>query len=163
MSKINTDTWLCGGSPRNGQFQRYPSRFMFNIRKKYPCFLDKNSLHLFSGSCEFGIGVDFRIESRADVVAEYNNLPFDCESFSNAIADPPYADHYQNQWHGELPKPKWILREMARVVKSGSLIGILHIIVIPAYKQLRVKRIAIHPVLCGPNNAVRVFNVFERL
>jgi len=39
----------------------------------------------------------------------------------------------------------------------------LHIIVIPAYKELGVERIALHPVLCGPNNAIRVFNVFRKV
>jgi len=40
---------------------------------------------------------------------------------------------------------------------------ILHIIVIPAYRELGVRRVALHPILAGPNNAIRVLNVFERL
>jgi hypothetical protein len=78
------------------------------------------------------------------------------------LADPPYADHWQNQWHGELPKPKHILREAARLTTPGGLIGILHIIVIPAYKEFDVERIALHPILAGPNNAMRVFNVLRK-
>lgn len=40
---------------------------------------------------------------------------------------------------------------------------ILHIIVVPAYKDCKVKRIAIHPILCGPNNAIRCLSVFEKI
>ncbi len=49
-----------------------------------------------------------------------------------------------------------------RLTKPGGLIAILHIIIIPAYKEYGVERIALHPVLTGPNNAIRVLNVFRR-
>jgi hypothetical protein len=49
-----------------------------------------------------------------------------------------------------------------QVVVGGGLIGILHIIIIPAYKEFDVERIAIHPVLTGPNNAIRCLNVFRK-
>lgn len=159
---MDTTTWLCGPPPATGQFQRYPSRFMFNLKKFYPEFIDDNTLHMFSGSSEFGITTDFRAETGAQIISDYDNLPVDNDTFSNVLADPPYADHWQGQWHGELPKPKRILGEAARTVKPGGLIGILHIIIVPAYKEYGVKRIALHPVLTGPNNAIRVFNVFKK-
>jgi hypothetical protein len=74
----------------------------------------------------------------------------------------PPSFNWQNQWHGDLPKPKHILRVASQIVRRGGLIGILHIIVIPAYKEFGVERIALHPILCGPNNAMRVFNVFRK-
>jgi hypothetical protein len=90
-------------------------------------------------------------------------------SVDNVIADPPYGDHYQGTWVGldktgknELPKPKLILGEAARLVRSGGLIAILHIIIVPAYKIFGVTRIALHPILAGPNNAIRVLNVFRK-
>ena len=129
----------------------------------YPELVDPRCIHVFSGACDWGVTVDFRKDSNAMVVADYTGLPFSNDSMSCGIADPPYADHWQGQWHGELPKPKWILKEMCRVVKTGGIIGILYIIVIPAYKELGVERIALHPVLCGPNNAIRVFNVFRKV
>jgi len=135
---------------------------MFNLKKFYPEFIDDNTLHMFSGSSEFGITTDFRAETGAQIISDYDNLPVDNDTFSNVLADPPYADHWQGQWHGELPKPKRILGEAARTVKPGGLIGILHIIIVPAYKEYGVKRIALHPVLTGPNNAIRVFNVFKK-
>lgn len=159
---FDTKTWLCGPPPANGQFQRYPQRFLFNLRRTYPEMVGENALHMFAGSADFGVTTDFRPESGANIIAAFDAIPFGAGSFDAVIADPPYADHWQGQWHGGLPKPKHILREAARLVKPGGLIGILHIIIIPAYKEFGVERVALHPVLTGPNNAIRVFNVFRR-
>jgi len=160
--KLDTTTWLCGPPSAKGQFQQYPSRFMYNLKKIYPEVIDENTLHMFSGSSEFGITTDFRPETGADIISPFDCLPVSDSTYSCVLADPPYADHWQGQWHGELPKPKRVLKEAARVVKSGGLIGILHIIIIPAYKEFGVERIALHPILTGPNNAIRVFNVFRK-
>jgi hypothetical protein len=160
---MNCTTWLCGSPPANGQHQRYPGRFMYNVKKNYPQFVEGSSLHMFSGSSQYGTTTDMRPETGADIVCPFDKIPKPDRSFSAVIADPPYADHWQGQWHGQLPKPKSILREASRLVKPGGLIGILHIIVVPAYKEFGVERVAIHPVLCGPNNAVRVFNVFRKV
>ena len=160
---MNTQTWLCGSPPRSGQKQRYPGRFLFNVKKNYPSMIGPKALHMFSGSSKEGTTTDLRPETGADIVAPFDAIPRPSSSFEAVLADPPYADHYQNEWHGDLPKPKHILKEAARLTKKGGLIGILHIIVIPAYKELGVKRVALHPVLSGPNNAIRVFNVFEKI
>lgn len=160
---MDTSTWLCGPPPAKGQYQRYPSRFIYNLKKAYPEFITGNTLHMFSGASDLGTTTDYREETGADIIAPYDNLPILDNTFDNVLADPPYADHWQGQWHGDLPKPKWILKESVRITKTGGLIGILHIIIIPAYKELRVERVALHPVLTGPNNAIRVFNVFKKL
>jgi len=159
---VNIDTWLCGPPPATGQKQRYPSRFAEHLRRAYPPFLADDSLHMFAGSSEYGTTTDLRAETGADIVAPFDAIPRPDESFVAVLADPPYADHYQNEWGGDLPKPKHILREAARLVEPGGLIGILHIIIIPAYEELRVTRVGLHPILAGPNNAVRVFNVLRK-
>lgn len=142
--------------------QQYPSRFMYNLKRTYGEF----DLTQIQGDdpeniSEFGITTDLNSD-KADIKSDYQHLPFSDASMEFVLADPPYADHYANEWHSELPKPKHILREAARIVKSGGLIGILHIIIIPAYKELNVERIALHPILTGPNNAIRVFNIFRK-
>lgn len=124
--------------------------------------MSDNTLHMFSGSTEFGVTVDYRSDSNALVVAPFDAIPTPDTLYDGVLADPPYADHWQGQWHGELPKPKHILREAVRLVKPGGLIGILHIIIIPAYAEYGLRRVALHPVLTGPNNAIRVFNVFRK-
>lgn len=159
---IDTTTWLCGPPPSKGQRQRYPSRFMFNLKKTYPEFVTDDTLHMFSGSgVDFGTSTDIRGETGADIVAPFDAIPRSDSSFTNVLADPPYANYYQDEWGGTLPKPKHILREASRLVQSGGLIGVLHILVIPAYKIYDLERIAIHPVLCGPNNVMRAFNVYR--
>lgn len=158
---MNTQTWLCGPPPASGQYQRYPGRFLFNVRKTYPELLGENVLHMFAGSSPVGVTTDFREETGADIIAPFDAIPCADASFDGVLADPPYADHWQGQWHGALPKPKHVLREASRLTKPGGLIAILHIIVIPAYRELGVERIALHPVLAGPNNAIRVLNVFR--
>lgn len=160
---IDISVWKCGPPPANGQYQRYPGRFLFNLKKHYPELVSEYTLHMFAGSCEFGVTTDLRAETGADIVAPFDKIPKSDNSFLNVLADPPYADHWQGQWHGDLPKPKHILREAARLCTPGGIIGILHIIVIPAYKELGVERIALHPILSGPNNAMRVFNVFRKV
>lgn len=159
---IDVTTWKCGPPTTHGQFQQYPSRFIYNVRKNYPEMLSANALHMFSGASDLGITTDFRGETNATIIAPYDAIPRPDDSFDAIIADPPYADAYQGTWGGVLPKPKTILKEAARLVKPGGLIGILHIIIIPAYKELGVTRIALHPILAGPNNAIRVFNVFRK-
>jgi len=159
---MNTTTWLCGPPPSTGQFQRYPSRFVFNLRKNYPELMVEDVLHMFSGSSEWGVTTDLREETGADIIAPFDAIPCPDASFSGVIADPPYADHWQGQWHGDLPKPKHILKEAVRLTQDGGLIAILHIIIIPAYKEFGVERVALHPILTGPNNAIRVLNVFRK-
>lgn len=162
---INTITWLCGPPPSRGQFQRFPSRFLYNVRKTYP-FEGKKVLQMFSGSSNIGITTDIRKESNADIVAHYDQLPIKDNIFDMVLADPPYTVGFSQEWISTLkdvPKPKRILKEATRVTKPGGLILILHVIVIPAYKEIGVERIALHPILCGPNNAIRVLNVFRKL
>jgi len=155
------ETWPCGSPPASGQRQRYPGRFEYHLRKNYPEFMEPTVLHMFAGSCEWGTSTDLRAETGCDIPAPFDAIPCEDGSFSAVLADPPYADHYQNEWGGDLPKPKHILREAVRLSALGGLVGILHIIIIPAYKEFGVERVGIHPILAGPNNAVRVFNVFR--
>lgn len=161
---IDTTTWLCGPPPAKGQYQRFPSRFLYNLRKVYP--LDgKKILQMFAGSSDIGDTTDIRSETGAKIVAPYDSLPIEDETYDMTIADPPYTIGFSQTWVSSLddvPKPKRILKEATRVTKTNGLILILHVIVIPAYKEFDVERIALHPILCGPNNAIRVLNVFRK-
>lgn len=50
-----------------------------------------------------------------------------------------------------------------QVLKPGGLFLLLHIIILPAYKDLGLERVALHPILTGPNNAIRVLNVMRKM
>ena len=160
--KIDTTTWLCGSPPNRGQFQQFPGRFLYNLKRTYPDLMQPRTLVLFAGAVKFGQTVDSNPEANPLILAEFDAIPKEVGTFASVLADPPYADHWQGQWHGALPKPKHILRVASEFCEPGGLIGILHIIIIPAYKVYGVERIALHPVLTGPNNAIRVFNVFRK-
>ncbi len=71
---IDTTTWLCGPPSKNGQFQQFPSRFVYNLKRTYP-LEGKKILQIFSGSSNIGDTVDIRKESNADIVASYDSLP----------------------------------------------------------------------------------------
>lgn len=162
-------TWRCGSPPNTGQRQRYPGRFWHNMAREYPYVINhEDTLHMFSGSMDWGTTTDIRPGTNADIVAPFDNIDLPDGSFKYVIADPPYHDWFQEDWvndEGEkysFPKPKHVLREAARLCKDDGLIFILHLIVIPAYKEYRVEREAIHCLLCGPNNMVRCLNVFRK-
>ena len=166
---MRTNTWLTGPPPATGQKQQYPGRFLLNLEKFYPEVFnpDNNVLEAFAGTCSIkgAITTDFREETGCDYPAPYDNLPFPGNHFDYFVADPPYTKGFAREWtdlEAEIPRPKYVLREAARVVRPGGLIFILHVIIIPAYKIFGVKRVALHPILAGPNNAIRVLNVLEK-
>lgn len=161
---FTTNMWKTGPPPATGQFQRYPSRFWYYFEREYPV-KDKKILHMFSGSMEWGDTTDIRSETDPTFVAPYNDLPIEDNTYDLVVADPPYNKGFASEWtthDKDLPKPKHILIEAARVTKPGGIIAILHVIVIPAYKVANVARIALHGILAGPNNAIRVLNVFRK-
>lgn len=160
----DTATWLCGPPPASGQRQRYPSRFLFNLQRTYPTE-GKRLLHLFAGASDLGTTVDARPETGAAIIAPFDAVPDAEGAYDMVLADPPYTVGFAQRWESTLegvPRPKAILRAAARYLRPGGLALILHVIVIPAYKELGVRRIALHPILCGPNNAIRVLNVFAK-
>ena len=168
---LDTTTWLCGPPPATGQFQRYPGRFVFNLKKTYgDKFKGKRVLEMFSGTGAISdldakefITSDSRKETGADIIGLYNHLPLKQNTFDVIIDDPPYTKGFASEWTSlekNIPKPKYVLDEATRLVRPLGLIFILHVIIIPAYKEFFVKRIALHPILTGPNNAIRVLNVF---
>lgn len=171
---IDVTPWMVGPPPAKGQYQRYPGRFLhYLIKSKYlggttrPIILEMfcgQSLLKDKGFVVFT--TDIREDTGCGIVAPYDNLPeWVTGQFNVVIADPPYNKGFSNEWvthKKDLPKPKRILREAARAVVPGGYILILHVIIIPAYKSLGVKRVALHPLLTGANNAIRVLNVFQK-
>ena len=161
----------CGPPPAKGQFQQYPSRFLHYLKGMY---LNKDQiiLEMFCGESKLrddGFDVtttDLRPETQANLVIEYDRIGdyFVKPIFDVVLADPPYNVGFASRWithEKDLPKPGRIQNVASKVVKPGGLIIILHIITIPAYKVNGVKRIGLHGVPAGPNNAGRWLNVFR--
>lgn len=159
---VDISTWRCGSPPADGQYQRYPSRFEYNLRQTY--LMDGlRVLHMFSGACDWGETTDIRPETGADIIAPYDDLPNGIGPYDMVIADPPYNSIFAKTWRKDVPVPKRIARAASKVLKVGGLFLLLHVIILPAYKDLGLERIALHPILCGPNNAIRVLNVLRKV
>ena len=167
MKKIvDMTVWKCTNPPKAGvQKQSFPTRFLSNLERQYG-YKDKKILWMFSGGVtEQGDTTDIREETGADIIAPYDKLPIKNGTYDMVVADPPYNSIYAKEWKADLPKPKRILFEASRITKIGGVIVILHILVIPEYVNSgsQVRRVGLHPVLCGVNNAIRVVSVFEKL
>ena len=162
--EIDLTTWKCINSPKGKQRQMFPSRFIRNLKKFYP-LEGKKILWMFSGAIEEGGDtIDIRPETGATFICSYDKIPVKNETYDMVIADPPYNELFAKEWKTDLPKPKHILKEAARITKKDGLILILHCIIIPCYHKegFGIQRIALHPILCGINNAIRVLNVFKK-
>ena len=169
---LDVTTWPTGPPPATGQFQRYPGRFLYYLtRSRY--FEDNPVImEMFCGQSQLkamGYNVfttDIRKETGADLVSPYDSMPDRLAGkFDIVLADPPYNVGFASEWTNhskDLPKPKRILREGVKAVRPGGLVIILHIINIPAYKEFNVERVAVHRLLCGPNNSNRTLNVLRK-
>lgn len=80
------------------------------------------------------------------------------------IADPPYTADDAEKYapgRGLFPSANLILRRMLDAVRPGGRVGMLHY-VLPQPPREGVRFVACVGVICGFNNRMRVFSVFER-
>ena len=84
--------------------------------------------------------------------------------FKAVLADPPYsvedAAHYP-PGSARYPLPNQILRRGLECVPVGGRVGIIHYILPSPPDDTRF--VAAVGVLCGFNNRIRIYSVFERL
>lgn len=79
------------------------------------------------------------------------------------IADPPYSTEDAAKYSvgaGVYPSPNLILRNSLKVVDIGGRVGIIHYMLPSPPKN--AKFVASVGIICGFNNRIRVFSVFER-
>jgi hypothetical protein len=105
--------------------------------------------------------VDIRAEARPLVIANGEALPFRAGVFGAVLLDPPYSEAYARNLYGTTnPRPSWLLREAARVVKPGGRIGLLHVAVpVTPDGCLWIKTYGVVP---APGFRIRAFTVYER-
>ena len=164
---VDMTVWKCTNPLRNGQSQAFPQRFLLNLEKQYPT-KDKKILWIFCGGIRPSKNNDtndIRPETNATYVCSFDKIPETANGkYDMIIADPPYNQLYAAEWKSDLPKPKYIIREAYRLLKSNGILLLFHIIVVPTYrKNFGFKRIGLHPVLCGLGNAIRVVNVLQKI
>ena len=95
------------------------------------------------------------------MVADGEYLPFRDGAFGAVLLDPPYSDAFAKNLYGtKNPRPSWLLREAARVVRPNGRIGLLHVAV--PITPAGCKFIKSFGVVPGPGFRIRAFTIYER-
>lgn len=88
----------------------------------------------------------------------------DEEYWPALIADPPYTEADAEKYApgaAAFPKANLILKNMLAIVRPGGRVGMLHY-VLPQPPRDGVRFVACVGVICGFNNRMRCFSVYER-
>lgn len=94
--------------------------------------------------------VDINPENNPTVVADWNDLPFENDSFEFGFFDPPYDHRYDGG-----------LRELVRV--CSRRIAILHQLIYPQKPILSSwEKYAIVAVTTGPNMRIRALQIYDK-
>jgi hypothetical protein len=84
--------------------------------------------------------------------------------FKAILCDPPYSEadaaHYA-PGTANYPKPNQILKRAYDALESGQRVGLIHYMLPQPGKTM--KFVAAVGVMCGFNNRIRVYSVFEKL
>lgn len=156
-------TWFCGRSMAH-YYGAFPHSFW---RRAQVVLVNGEAgpfLHWFSGTVPAGRWTT--VDGNAAVAAEHRvtgtTLPFADETFDVSFADPPYSPLDAKRYGMPYPAARKVLAEMARVTKVGGRIGLLHRF-LPIQAGAPVKLIGAIGVTSGPQKAIRVFAIYERL
>ena len=147
-------------------FGRYPIGFLTHVVKSQ--YLGQNVtrediLHVCSGTLSTSERwtVDIRAEACPRVQASGTALPFRDASFMAVMLDPPYSDEYaRNLYKLENPRPSWLLKEAARVVRPGGRVGILHVAV--AFAPPACRLVKVYGISTGVGFRIRALTVYEK-
>lgn len=142
----------------------YPKRFMEWAHREMECDDPGGVLHLCSGSVRIGVTVDIRAEVNPQIVADARQVPLPDESFNWIMIDPPYSETYANNLYGTgttYPKPGELLKEAARLCRTGGLIGLLHFIVPVTRRPLKIRKV--YGITTGNGTAIRAWTLLEKV
>ena len=170
-----TDTWFLARAKLKGgvkYYGAYLGGFPERARVLIGATITEPVLHVCGGMARaypyvggFGLAdktLDLDPNTRPDFLSDARDAyP---AGFKAILADPPYSEgdaaHY---FPGEAcyPKPNTILRRAFEALPIGGRVGIIHYILPSAPKPSRF--VAAVGVMCGFNNRIRVFSVFEKV
>jgi hypothetical protein len=90
-------------------------------------------------------------------------LPWPVSLLKHVLIDPPYSEddakHYA-PGASAYPSPNLLLKRADEALQIGGRVGIIHYILPKAPKSMRF--VACTGILCGFNNRIRVFSVWEK-
>lgn len=123
-----TGMWLLGNDYRgSGYYGAYPPSFLRRVMALFPDVAPERWLHLFSGSLRAdvpGLRIDLREPGNGvvppTVRADAKCLPFGDGRFDLCCADPPYTPADAEFYGTPGLNKRLVLKEVARVVKSGG-------------------------------------------
>jgi hypothetical protein len=146
-------------------YGRYPKGFLGHVlRQQLLGDVERDEiLHVCSGtlSASERWTVDLRLEARPTIIADGTKLPLLYACFKAVMLDPPYSDAYARDLYGtENPRPSWLLREAARVVRPGGRIGILHVSL--PFLPPACEFVKSYGVTTGLGYRIRAFTVYQR-
>jgi len=162
--------WACG-RPMAAYRGSYPMGFLRRLDEKIGLIAlgeqekPKKVLTLFCGVSDFGDTIDINPEVKPTFLADCRKtFPIKSNVYDIIIADTPYDSqniNYSSKLYKKSKvKPYSFTKEAVRVCIPGGLICILHQLV---YKTLLdTKRYAIIPITTGPNQRIRVLNIFQK-
>lgn len=170
-----TDVWILARAKLNGgrkYYGAYLGGFPERARVLLGATIDEPVLHVCGGMARHypyrgGFGPNDRTLD-LDPLAEPDYLQDAREAyptgFKAILADPPYsaedAAHY-NVGASAYPSPNTILKRSLEVLPVGGRVGLIHY-ALPQPGQA-AKFIACVGIICGFNNRIRVYSVFEKL
>lgn len=177
-----TDFWFlarCKYKDGSKRYGGYLGGFLERARRLVGASINEPVLHICGGNAHLypyagGYGdQDERLD--LDVAVKPEHL-WDCsvsiphqtfrgsEDWAGMIADPPYSAEDAKQYApgaDKYPSPNKIVSLACEVLPVGRKIGIIHYIV-PACPK-NAKFIACVGIVCGFNNRIRAFSVYERI
>jgi hypothetical protein len=170
-----TDVWILARAKLKGgakYYGAYLGGFPERARALLGARLDEAVLHVCGGLAHLypyvaGYGpLDKRLDINPTTESDYlldarqDRYP---RGFRAILADPPYspkdADRYGTR--ESYPSPNLILRNSLNALPIGGRVGIVHYALPKPPKN--AKFIAAVGVICGFNNRVRAFSVFEKM
>jgi len=154
----NSNTHYTGG---------YPNGYLAGINEILGH--SDNILHLFSGTINNKLSIDFNPKLRPKICASAEHIPLKDNCVARVMADPPYDENYTQYYtdlrdHQPRTKSKYksygFVKEAARILKPGDHLVILHWLVYKSCHGLKFQQII--PIHNGPNHRIRVATILRK-
>ena len=172
-----TDVWFLARAKLQGgkkYYGAYLGGFPERARVLLGASIDDPVLHVCGGMARYypykaGFGpndktLDLDPATEPDFLGDAASCDDYPSDFNAMLADPPYSEadaaHYV-PGAAKYPSPGKIVQNMVAALPIGRRAGIIHYMLPRCPKN--AKFIACVGVICGFNNRIRVFSVFERI
>lgn len=180
-----TDMWfLARAKLKDGKkyYGAYLGGFPERARVLIGCSLNEPLLHVCGGMARHypykgGFGKydrtldidtatqpDFWQDAREPLPEGYANDSAIYRIWGGILIDPPYSEQDAEHYFGgskNYPSPNLLVKNAIDALEVGRKVGIIHYIVPQCPKN--AKFVACVGVVCGFNNRIRVFSVYERI